>query len=255
MSESAAAHDQDPHAPGSRSLHSAKAWVTLVVVFALGIAADLLTKRAAFHYVADEPVVLRRDEIVGNPGYQIPWHSPVTAIPGDLLDFNLVINRGAVFGLGENRRAAFIVFTLLAAAAGLFVFTRWTTARDRMAHVALGLILAGGIGNLYDRICFGVVRDFLHMLPGWRLPFGWTWPGGNPEVFPWVFNVADVLLLTGMGLLMIHLNRTERRHRKEKAATTSAPSSAPPAARASVNATGSDQQAQATGGDPATPSA
>jgi lipoprotein signal peptidase len=48
------------------------------------------------------------------------------------------------------------------------------------------------------------------MLPRWELPFGWRWPGNSSgEVFPWVFNVADVLLLAGMGILLIVLNRKE----------------------------------------------
>jgi signal peptidase II len=119
-----------------------------------------------------------------------------------------------VFGLGENRRGAFIAFTVFAAAAGLFVFARWTSPKDRVAHVALGLILAGGIGNLYDRIAYGVVRDFLHLFPGRHLPFGWSWPRGGSELFPWVFNVADMMLLAGMGLLMIHLNRAETRRKR-----------------------------------------
>jgi lipoprotein signal peptidase len=68
--------------------------------------------------------------------------------------------------------------------------------------VAIGLILAGGLGNLCDRIFYGAVRDFMHMLPGWQLPNGWMWPGNaTSDVFPWVFNVADVLLLAGMALL------------------------------------------------------
>jgi signal peptidase II len=215
----------DSHA---RAATSPSAWAVLLAVFLVGMSADLVSKSVAFKHVAGEPILLDRSEIINNPDFQILWHRPIHAIPGRLLDFNLVINRGAVFGLGENRRGAFIAFTMFAAAAGLFVFTRWTHRGDRLAHVALGLILAGGIGNLYDRIAFGVVRDFLHIFPGRRLPFGWSWPGGNPELFPWVFNVADVLLLTGMGLLMIHLNRSERT-RRSAAAANSAPVQASPA--------------------------
>ena len=88
-----------------------------------------------------------------------------------------------------------------------------------MAHIGLGLILAGGIGNLYDRVLFSVVRDFVHLLPGWTLPFNWRWGGQTNEIFPWVFNVADVMLLTGMGLLMLHMNRRDRRRRKALAIT------------------------------------
>jgi hypothetical protein len=45
------------------------------------------------------------------------------------------------------------------------------------------------------------------MTPRWELPFGLRWPGGSPELFPWVFNVADVLLLAGMAILLFTSQR------------------------------------------------
>ncbi|MFM7806791.1 MAG: signal peptidase II [Planctomycetota bacterium] len=83
--------------------------------------------------------------------------------------------------------------------------------RARWAHVGIALVLAGGLGNLHDRLAFGAVRDFLHMTPRWHLPFGFRWPGGSDELFPWVFNVADVLLLAGMAVLLLTANRPEAR--------------------------------------------
>ena len=162
-------------------------------------------------------MLIDRPTLLADPGYNpIPFHRGQRALPWNLLDFRLVINRGAVFGIGADQRFLFIVFTCGALAAGLLIFAWRTQARHRLAHVALALILAGGLGNLYDRIVFGVVRDFLHMLPRRHLPFGWRWPGGSTELFPWVFNVADVMLLTGMVLLMIHVNRMERRAEARK---------------------------------------
>ncbi|MCI0362872.1 MAG: signal peptidase II [Phycisphaerales bacterium] len=187
---------------------------------AITLAADLALKSWSFARVAGRPVVLDRTQLLANPDYNpIPYHDGLHALPWQLLDLQLVINRGAVFGIGPNKRFFFIAFTIAALAAGLFVFGKFTNARDRMAHVAIGLILAGGIGNLYDRIVIGVVRDFLHMLPGYRLPFGWTWPGGSPDLFPWVFNIADVMLLAGMGLLMLHMSRLDKRRRTQESAT------------------------------------
>lgn len=200
-----------------RAFHSPLAWITLLSVLLLGLALDLGTKYWSFETVANEPVMLDREQLLADRTFNpIPHHHGVRVLPWRLLDFRLVINRGAVFGLGADQRVFFITFTLAALAVGLFVFGRYTNSRNRLAHVALGLILAGGIGNLYDRIVYGVVRDFLHMLPGWHLPFGLRWPGNNPEVFPWIFNVADVMLLSGMLLLMIHINRVESRRQKEK---------------------------------------
>ena len=198
--------------PGPRrAFRAPSAWLTLICVFAIGLGADLFSKSWSFRHVAGAPVVLDRERLLSEPGYDpIRWHPRKAVLPGRLMDFKLVLNPGAVFGIGANQRLFFIAFTVAALGAGLLVFGRFTTARDRAAHVALGLILAGGLGNLYDRLVFGRVRDFIQVLPGRRLPNGWTWPGSdNPEMFPWVFNVADVLLLVGMIVLMVHINRRE----------------------------------------------
>ncbi len=197
-------------AASRRAWRSPRAWVVLLAVIAAGLTTDLGLKQWSFKNVAPQPVVLDRDG-------RIPYHEPVEVLPR-LLNLHLVKNDGAVFGIGANQRMFFIVFTLGALAAAFVVFGRWTTSGATTAHVAIGLILAGGLGNLYDRLNFGYVRDFLHMLPGWKLPFGWHWPGGSGEVFPWVFNAADVMLLVGMGLLMLYMNNLEKRRKLAQAA-------------------------------------
>lgn len=190
---------------------SPRAWAVLVGITVAGAAIDLYSKHVAFARIAGTPVVVRRADVLAlapadlSPTL-IPPHAPVTIVPS-VLELRLLLNPGAVFGVGAGKRWFFVVFTMLAAAAAVWMFTRWTTARDRWAHAALGLILAGGVGNLYDRLVFGCVRDFLHPLPGVRLPFGLTWPGGEAEVWPWVSNVADALLLVGIGVLAVMLWR------------------------------------------------
>jgi hypothetical protein len=57
------------------------------------------------------------------------------------------------------------------------------------------------------------------MLPRRELPMGISWPGGSTEVFPWVFNIADVELLAGMALLLIHVQLADRRERLASTAT------------------------------------
>jgi len=200
-----------PDAAPRRAWRSPLAWVVLLSVLALGLTADLGLKAWSFQNVAPDPVVLDA-EVIGQPYWHIPAHPPVVVIPG-VLQLHLVKNAGAVFGIGADRRIFFIVFTFAALAAAFAVFGRWTNAGATVAHIAIALIIAGGVGNLYDRVQFGFVRDFLHMLPGWQLPFGWNWPGGNTEIFPWVFNVADVMLLFGMGTLMWYMNAVEKRRK------------------------------------------
>ena len=193
------------------------AWATLLVVLVIGLWLDLGSKSWAFKSVANNPVELNYQEVVSG-SFHPPWHEGVKVLPGDLLDFHLVLNRGAVFGIGQGSRGIFVGFTIVAVTVAIGVFGWWTRASAHLAHVAIALILAGGIGNLYDRVFIGAVRDFLHMLPRWDLPWGMHWPGGSSEVFPWVFNVADVMLLVGMGLLLVHVKLADRAERAAKEA-------------------------------------
>jgi signal peptidase II len=202
---------------------SPRAWLLLILVLVVGLAADLASKEWAFRTVAGEPVELSYEPVVDG-SFSIPWHPGVQAIPPDLLDYRLVLNRGAVFGIGQGRRVAFVAFTMIAIGVAIAVFGWWTRSRSWIAHLAIGLILAGGLGNLYDRVAVGAVRDFLHMLPRRELPMGISWPGGSTEVFPWVFNVADVELLAGMALLLIHVQLVDRRERRMVTASSSSDS-------------------------------
>ena len=101
------------------------------------------------------------------------------------------VNHGALFGLAsEHGYDANLFFTVVSLAAGLAIIvwiTRTSAARDAFLTVALGLILAGTMGNLFDRLVFGGVRDFLYF-------YLINWP---------VFNVADCCLVCGAGLLLL----------------------------------------------------
>lgn len=215
MSSSSADAQVRPETPASRlAWRSPWAWALLVAVVSVGLVADLGSKRWAFAVVAGDPIELEYESVVDG-SYHLPWHEGLVAIAPDLLDFRLVLNRGAVFGIGQGRQVAFVAFTILAIGVAIAVFGWWTRSRAVLAHVAIALILAGGLGNLFDRVYVGAVRDFLHMLPRRELPLGLSWPGGSTEVFPWVFNVADVELLAGMCLLLIHVQLAERREKAE----------------------------------------
>ena len=90
-------------------------------------------------------------------------------------------------------------------------------------------LLAGGIGNMVDRVGVGAVRDFMHLFPRRLLPWGLHWPGGSDEWFPWVFNVADVELIAGMALLMLAIHLNERRMERARKAAGSQAGPATPA--------------------------
>ena len=201
------------------ALISVRAWSVLLGVLATSLALDLWSKSWSFEHVAGYPIVLPAREVVAEPSYRLPFHEGMRVLPWSLLDFHLVLNRGAVFGIGQQQRWLFVCFSILAVGVGLWIFARWTRSTMTLAHVGIALVLAGGLGNLYDRLFVGAVRDFLHMLPRWNLPFGLAWPGGATEVFPWVFNIADVSLLLGLALLYLHSRREERRQRQVRSAT------------------------------------
>lgn len=202
------------------ALRSRSAWLTLALTVAAALAIDIGTKYAAFQWVADQPVaVVRGDVLAAGPGrlaLLIPQHEPVVVVP-HLLNLQLVLNAGAVFGAGQGKRYFFIGFTVVALGFALWMFGKWTDRRHALSHIAIGLIIAGGLGNLYDRLRYACVRDFLHPLPTARLPFGLSWPNGDANLWPYVSNVADAFLLIGIGVLIVRLWLSER---KVKSKTT-----------------------------------
>lgn len=201
--------------PGSSAWRSSRAWVILLLAVVLSLVIDLGSKVVAFERVAGTPVRVERRHVLevsaSDPRMVttlVPQHTPRVVVP-ELLHVTLVLNPGAVFGIGPGKRLFFVGFTLLALAFGLGMFSLWTSARDHWAHAGIGLLIGGGLGNLYDRLVYGCVRDFLHPLPGWEWPNGWRLLGST-EVWPYVSNMADLFLLIGIVILMVHLWRRDK---------------------------------------------
>lgn len=105
-----------------------------------------------------------------------------------IFDLTYVENRGASFGLGAGGVVSRIILSLISTgvATGLAI---WLGRLTRPVAVAgVSLIIGGAVGNLYDRVAYGYVVDFLD--------FSGLW-------FPWVFNVADTGINVGIGLLIL----------------------------------------------------
>lgn len=185
-------------------MHSPRAWLIFVITAAACLAIDLWSKYIAFDGIADGPVPVSRESVLAaqsrglDLSVLIPPHEPVTVVP-HVLELTLVLNPGAVFGIGAGKRTFFIVFTILAVAFVTWAFARWTRGRDWWAHVAAGMVIGGGIGNLYDRVVYACVRDFLHPLPTATIPFS----GGRP-LWPYVSNIADAMLIAGIAALVAY---------------------------------------------------
>lgn len=203
-------------------VRSKRALTILIATVVLGLIADLASKSIAFAQIAESPVVIERSEVLAaeNLANLIPIHEPIVAIPS-VLEFTLVLNPGAVFGIGAGQRWFFVGFTIIAVAFALILFAKWTKPKDWAAHTGFGLIISGGLGNLYDRVLFGCVRDFIHPLPGVKMPFGVSWPNGSDELWPYVSNIADLFLIIGIVLLVIH---TWKQPAPQKTARTDAAS-------------------------------
>lgn len=113
----------------------------------------------------------------------------------DVLSLYYSTNKGALFGMGQELTWLFVAASLAALLFVLYVFAKSTTGQ-RSFHVALGMILAGALGNLYDRLFVGgEVRDFIKI----ELHIG------DFELWPWIFNVADMLLVCGVSILMLNI--------------------------------------------------
>lgn len=181
---------------------SPRAFVWFFAVLVLVLGADLLIKESSFRLVADVPVDIST-RTAADPNYirdHYP-HDPINLVPY-VLSLQLTTNTGAVFGLGQGNRVLFVAVSLVTVVVVMWLFWH-CPARAYAQQAAFALILAGALGNLYDRVIFSQVRDMFWLFPGLHLPFGLTWPGGETRLYPWIFNLADAALLVGIGVLVM----------------------------------------------------
>lgn len=127
-------------------------------------------------------------------------------ILGGAVPLTLAFNKGAAFGLsvGSDSRWFFVPVTFVALFLLVTLF-RQAEPRDHGRHLALSLVMAGAVGNLYDRLRWsrGVV-DFIGPID---LGF-WDFP---------IFNVADMAISCGAVLLAFSFWMEERRERRAEA--------------------------------------
>jgi signal peptidase II len=177
-------------------------YLTFFAMAVIGCGLDLATKTWAFAEL-------------GRPGGQTCW------IWRPFFGWQTSLNQGALFGMGQGKVALFATLSVLAAVAILYWLFVTRAAVDRLLTVALGAVMAGILGNLYDRlglwsmpgaapgVRYYAVRDWILV----QYP-PWTWPN---------FNLADSFLVCGAALLLWHAFRADPK---------------PPAARAEPNRPG-----------------
>ncbi|MFA6866556.1 MAG: signal peptidase II [Clostridia bacterium] len=104
--------------------------------------------------------------------------------------FTAVKNTGASFGILQDQTLALTILSTICAIFLIgFIFYSYKT-RTKLLRIAIIMITAGAIGNIFDRYAFGYVRDFIFAIPSTNFP---------------VFNVADSMLTIGTILLLIYI--------------------------------------------------
>ena len=160
--------EPDQHATAGRARVSIAALGTLAVVAVVVYVLDRVSK-----YLVIQNLELRQ---------------PVEVL-GEFLKFYYVENPGAAFSLGSGSTW---IFAIIAIAVAVFIVIFARRIRSTGWAVLFGLLLGGNLGNLTDRLTrepgFGVghVVDFLQLY-----------------LFPAIFNIADVAIVSSMGLFII----------------------------------------------------
>ena len=149
-------------------------YLKLAVIAGFVVILDQVTKALILHY--------------------LPLHQNIAVIPG-LFDITHIHNPGGAFGFmsGVSSKLRSIIFLFISSlAVGLiFYFYKKTPPSLPWLAAAFALIFGGAIGNLVDRLRFGVVVDFLDFYIG-----NWHWPA---------FNIADSAITIGIIIFIVHL--------------------------------------------------
>ena len=191
-----------------------KKWILFVIVAVLSLAADQATKIWARSSLP----------VTGHgTGAQLDTGGHQCLVPDDIVnrvcggkavpivdgywDWRLSMNPGSAFGLfSNNQGVARVLLSLvgIVAVIGMLFMLRKARTDQRILHWALALVAGGAVGNLIDRIYYGVVTDFIL----WHYKEH-EWP---------VFNVADIVLVVGVGLMFIDIQKENKREKAKKRA-------------------------------------
>jgi signal peptidase II len=188
--------------PPPRAATRRPSFVFFAAVAAFCLLADVLSKAWA------EVELTRRSPL-----------DPLVLIEGHL-NFALAYNRGGAWGLLQNaseslRRPFFLVVSVAAIAFIVSLYGKLLPGQ-RALRWGLPLVLGGALGNLADRVTRGSVVDFIDYRADWvesmnqlisSLVSGWHvtdhWP---------TFNVADISICVGVGLMAVDMLTAGRRN-------------------------------------------
>ena len=120
-------------------------------------------------------------------------HKSIQIIPG-FFDLVYVMNKGGAFGIWSNqsplfRGIIFISFSIVTILALGIIYFR--SRQEYLTRLGIAFLMGGAIGNLVDRLRWGMVVDFLDFYLG-----SVHWPA---------FNVADMAICIGLGFILLDL--------------------------------------------------
>ena len=193
--------------PVPRGTERAK-WMIFGIVATLSLIADQATKiwargslPVAGHGSGPGGVCVVPDDIIA----RLCGGQEVTVIKG-FWTHTLSMNPGSAFGLFGGHSFARVMLSIIgiAAVGGMIWMLKKSRTDQRVLHWALAFVAGGAVGNLIDRIYYGVVTDFV----SWDLKV-MRWP---------TFNVADIVLVVGVGLMFIDIQKEGKREKAQKQA-------------------------------------
>ena len=116
------------------------------------------------------------------------------SIIGDVFTLIKVENTGAFLGMGselsEIPRILLLIILPVIVLISITLYTYIDKSLDKLSIIGFSLIIGGGIANIFDRIAFGSVTDFLYINLGGIFKTG-------------IFNIADLSVTTGMIIILI----------------------------------------------------
>ncbi|MDR2728284.1 MAG: signal peptidase II [Chitinispirillales bacterium] len=164
-------------------------WLFLTVVTVVGFVVDFATKHLAH--------------------VNLKEGAPLSVI-GDYFQLCLVYNKGALFGInpanmipGAPVNMFFIIF-ITVAIGFLLLYYKSLKKNEILMHWGLALVLPGALGNMFDRVLRpgnGVV-DFIRM-------------GIPPDTYWFIYNVADVYITVGVGIMLVSFWREGLKVKRE----------------------------------------
>jgi signal peptidase II len=179
-----------------------KRWKIFWVVGLISLVLDQVTKIYSRHVLPVRPEGCDIPaDIIARKCYGVT----VQFIDG-FWDWRLSMNTGSAFSLFGSRpeiARIFLSVVGILAVGGMVWMLKKSRADQRILHWALALVAGGAVGNLIDRMLFGGVTDMIL----WRYQKH-EWP---------VFNIADVALVAGVGLMFIDIHKEGKREKAIKA--------------------------------------